>query len=414
MRKIMASLDIGSDKIKLVVGEIFKHKLNVLAVTETPSKGIKKGIIVNSENVLEGVKEVYKKAEEIIGLKIRQTVVAIPSNFAEYSVVEGEIDIESEDKVVRGNDIVRVLQKAIKGQISPNMELVAIMPSIFKIDDEKSVKNPKKMIASKLAVKAVLAVSPKKIVYPILECLEKNGIEVLDIGFTSLGDYFEFVTPEMNESVGAIVNIGDSTTTISIFNKGTLTNSTVFDLGSQNIDNDISFIYKLTKTDSKYLKENMALAHKRLAQASIKEKYTNKLGEEITINQYELSEIVMSRITEILNMAKKQINHLTKKQISYIIFTGGLTEIVDFPLVLEEIYGTSAKVGSVNEIGARSNKYSSSLGLIKYYNHKAMLRDRDFSIFDINEQEELGGLNNSTNITEGTILGKLFGYFFDN
>lgn len=114
--------------------------------------------------------------------------------------------------------------------------------------------------------------------------------------------------------VGAIVNIGDSVTTVSIFNKGVITNNEVINLGGQNIDNDISFIYKVTRSDAKRLKEKMALAASTMAKASESETVTNKLGEEIKVNQYELSEIVMSRLKELLDLVKKQINLLTKKK----------------------------------------------------------------------------------------------------
>lgn len=414
MKKIMASLDVGSDTIKLVVGEMVKNKLNILAVAEAPSAGVKKGLIAKPEELLEPLKQVFERCEEILGLPIKQCVVTVPSYEAEFIVSEGRTKTMNEDNCVTGSDIIRALQASVRGKIADNMELVSIIPTNFKLDDEQVVKDPKQMISETLTVKSVIVSAPKKTVYPVLTCLESMDIDVLDLAFGSMGDYYALRNDTLDNQVGIVVNMGHGTTTLSCFNKGILTNTATIELGGINIENDIAYIHKLTKTSARTIKEKLALAHKRMAQANNTEKITNKLGEEVKINQYEVSAIAMSRIEEILNLAKKQINLLTKKEISYIIFTGGLTETKDFSLILEEVFGKNATIGKVNEIGVRDNKYSSCVGMIKYYASKARLKDKDFSIFSIAEQEELSGLHRHINVADDSVLGKLFGYFFDN
>ena len=112
-------------------------------------------------------------------------------------------------------------------------------------------------------------------------------------------------------------------------------------------------------------------------------------------------------------MVKKQINLLTKKEISYIIITGGLTEATDFEILMDESFGSTARIGHVNEIGARNNIYSSAVGLIKFYYRKLKLRNKVFSIFTLDEQEQFSGLEQRKGISEHSILGKVFGIFFD-
>ncbi len=414
MRKIIASLDIGTYSVKLVVAEILKGKMNVLAVSESKSDGIKNGVIINKEEVIPVLKETFQKCEDILDLSVRKVIVTVPSYEADFMMSEGSTTITNEEKIVRGNDIVRAMQASIYNKVPSGLEIVGIVPTNFCINDEEIVKNPINCHANKLTVKSVITMIPKKNVAPIFQCLEKLNIEVIDISFSSLGDYYCLQEDRFNNLVGAIINIGAGTTTLSIFNKGVLTNTKVLEIGGQNIDNDISFIYKVTKSDAKQLKENLGLAHTRLASASSLKKVTNKLGEEITINQYELSEVIMSRLEEILNVAKKQINLLTKKEIHYIIVTGGVSEMPDFELTLGNVFGNNASLANVNEIGARHNKFSACLGLIKYYDSKLKLRNKSFSIFDLEEQEILSGKKRKMNISDNSILGKLFGYFFDN
>ena len=115
-------------------------------------------------------------------------------------------------------------------------------------------------------------------------------------------------------------------------------------------------------------------------------------------------------LQQLLNLYKKEINYLTKKEISYIIFTGGLTECEDFQIVLSENV-RNAVLGTINEIGVRNNKYSSSVGLIKFYAYSAQLKNKDYSIFSIEEQQLLSG-NNLDGQNE-SVIGRLFGYIFN-
>lgn len=88
--------------------------------------------------------------------------------------------------------------------------------------------------------------------------------------------------------------------------------------------------------------------------------------------------------------------------------------MTDFSLILEEVFGHSAKIASLNYVGARNNKYSAAVGFIKYYENKMRLRNKEFSIYTLEEQEELSSLGRKINFSDNSILGKLFGYFFDN
>ena len=413
MRKIIASLDIGSHTIKLVVGEIVKNRLNVLACVDTPARGIKKGFIVNQESALEALKDVFKKGEDQIGLNITKAIVSIPAYALDCFLSEGYTSINSDEKIITGKDIVKVLQSTVYKKVPENREIIAIQPTKFLIDDNVVTELPLGMHGEKLKVKAVVATVPKKNVEPIIKCLETIGVEVIDLTAGSIGDYYEFKDSDMDEKVGAIINLGASKTNVAIFNKGILTSSEIIDMGGDNIDYDIGYVYKLRRKDAIYIKESIALADKNIAQPSESVVLDDKNGEKIKINQFDASEVVISRLEEILNLAKKQINLLTKKEISYIIVTGGVSETAEFNNILSEVI-KKATIGNVTEIGARNNKYATALGLIKYYDSRMRLRNRDFSIFTIEEQEELSGIHKKVNISENSILGKLFGYFFDN
>ncbi len=411
MRKIMASLDVGSDRIKLVVGEIVKKKLNILAVAESESFGVRNCIVEDPNLLLEPLENVILKCEEVIGLKIRQMIVSVPAIDTDFQVVTGSVPITNEGNLIEGKDVIRVLQKAIKSKVQSDLEYISMLPTSFSLDDDRIVKDPKGLTSKVLSVRGVVVSTPKKNIYPILACLEKLEIDVLDITLGPIGDYFELKNKEYDKKVGVVINLGDESTTVSVFNKGVLTNTKVLALGGQNIDNDISFIYKIPAKTAKMLKESFALGHPANAMASETIEVEDKTSNKIVINQQEISEVVESRLQEILNLSKKEINHLTKKEISYIIITGGVAECRDIRLILENTFGDNFVLGDIKEIGVRSNKYSTCLGLIKFYAESAKLRDKDYSIFSIEEQQMLSGAGLGSE--DESVIGKLFGYIFN-
>jgi len=414
MRRILASLDIGSNTMKLIVGEFQKGKINVLSCVEVASQGIKMGYIVNPESAEQSLKEIFKKTEDIIGLPVTKVLVNVPCYNLECFMSSGSTTITNPDRVISHDDLVSAMNASVYNKISSNKKLVTILPTKFILNDDEVVQNPINAIANKLTVNDVAVVLPKKNSENIITYIERLGKEVIDVCITPLADFYQFKNSDINKKVGAFVNIGQSNTVVSIFNKGILTGAEVLDLGTSSIDNDIAYVFKISKSDAQKIKEKLVVADIHVAQPN--ETYVVKdiNEEDLKINQYDVSAVAISRLNELMNLIKKQINLLTKKEISYIIFSGGLSEIAYFDRILESTFGGSAKIGQINEIGARHSKYSVALGMIKYYNSRLKLRNVDYSIFNIDEQEELGLVHKRVNISDNSILGKIYGYFFDN
>ncbi len=414
MRKIIASLDIGTSTIKLIIGEFIKNTLNILCVSEVPSKGIKKGLIVNSEELIPSLKETFHKAEEMLGIPVKEVILSIPAYYTEAVMSEGISSITNEDHVITYQDLIRAMHSASYNKISPDSELISVIPTMYKLNNESVVKNPINMIANKLTIKAVLITAPKVNIQSYLKVLERIGIKVVDVLTSSLADYTANSSKNISGMIGALINIGEETTTVSIINKGILTKAEVIELGGANIDNDISYIYKITKKDAKNLKENIGLATTKMAVPEEKVILTDRMGENIVINQKDLSEIIESRLEEILELSKKQMNLLTKKNIDYIIVTGGTSEIGDFKDLLDKVFTKMHILGRIDVIGVRNNKYSTAVGTLKYYNSRLKLKNKEYCVFSLDELEALSGVQKKININENSVLGKLFGYFFDN
>ena len=114
MRKIMACLDVGSNNVKLVVGEMVKKKLNILAVADSPSNGVKNGIAINPSDLYGPIHDVVTRCEEMVGLPIKQMIVCVPSNNATFSAAIGKTLIENEGNLIEGRDISKAIGNAVK------------------------------------------------------------------------------------------------------------------------------------------------------------------------------------------------------------------------------------------------------------------------------------------------------------
>lgn len=414
MKHIYTSVDIGSDSIKVVACELFNNKLNLLAASSFKSEGVKKGLITDVELASESLRQAFSEVEQMLGIKIKKVLASIPSYFAEFNVVKGKVNITNEDNIILGDDITNVLQKAVDSKLEPTKEMVTILPIDFTVDNEEGIRDPKGMQGSTLSVRGLLVTTPRKNIYSVISLISNLGVEVVDISINSIGDVNAFTNKEIETKIGAIINIGSETTTVSLYNKGILVRNSILQMGGKNIDADLSYIYKIDHLVAKKLKEKFALAHKMYAQVNDTIEIVNNIGDKIKINQYEASEIAMLRLEDLLTHAKKEINILTNRQIDYIIITGGTSNMTHFNYVAENIFGKGVIIGNIKLIGIRNNKYVSALGNVAYFISKLKLKGKDYSMFSKTDVEELSSTRkNLINVSNESMIGKVFGFFFN-
>ncbi len=414
MKHIYTSLDIGSDSIKIVVCELYQNKLNLLASTSYPSKGIKKGLVANVEDAMASIRGAIKSVEDMLGITINQVIASVPSYFTDYSVVKGEIEILNDSGLVTHHEIKTVLDASLGSKDIDTDELITLLPVDFWLDEQKGIKDPINMTGSKLGVRAIAVTTEKKYIYSVVGLLENMGITTVDISTNGIGDYYAFKSKNIENELGAIINIGNDVTTISLFNKGIIVKNSVVNMGGKNIDKDIAYMYKTDLETARNLKLHFALAHKRNASTGDKCEIKTAYDDELQINQFEISEIVSSRIEEILNLAKNEIKILTSKKIDYIIITGGTSNIADIDYVANDVFGKDVSIGNIKLVGIRDNKYSSCIGNIVYFISKIKLKGQNFSMVSSEDASSLATVRKGFEINNETMLKNLVEYFLAN
>ena len=403
MKKIYTAIDIGSDTIKFVVGEYFKNKLNILATYEQK----RKGLIVDPNLAINSIKDGIKEINNNLGIDIKKVIVGVPSYNAKFMFVTSEIEITGD--AITTDDVNNLIKASVYSKVEQDYELITVLPLTFLIDGEKETKVVGKT-GNKLEIKGIMISAPKKNVYSVLSVMEGAGLEVVDITVSALGDYYEVRNNNLDKNIGAIINLGHETTNVSVFSRGKLMNTETIQLGGINVDKDLAYMFNINVFDAREIKEKFASSHKRFIALNDVYEVKNTAGEVIKLNQIEVTEIVMDRLAELLRLAQKQILLLTKQNISYIVITGGLTEIRAFKNLVYEILGKDVIIYTEDTLGARNNKYTTSIGMIKYFIDKMEVRGKEYSMIDEQDEELLINPNNKNSKGKASIT-KIFGNF---
>lgn len=390
VRNIYTGIDIGGDSIKIVIAEKTSNGYLVLARSKSPVKGIKRGIIVDQDEVQKHIKSALESSEEKIGFKINKVLLTISSLETKIKVNNAKIKVYGD--LVGSRDIADALEEVTRGVADTKEEIVSVTPIMFSIDNKENIRKPQGQSGKNLGVNAVIVCSPKKYLYPFFSLFNDLNIEIMDITLNTMADYAITRTDRLDSKLGAVINIGQDLVDVAIFNKGILIKTDQIKLGSRNVDRDIAYVYGLSSTTARNLKEKFAYSIKEQADVNDSLDLPSVDGGTITINQKEVSEVCHARVKELLELTKKSINSLTKRKISYIIVTGGLSELLGFEKALEEVFGIEAKTMKTKEIGIRHNSYSSAFGVIKYYNDKMDLRGRNYSM--VSDEEVMLMMNN--------------------
>ena len=411
MSDIYTGIDLGTDSIKVIVCEKVNQKYHVLACTSSPSSGIKNGFISDMKSAVSSVKNAIREVSEGLGMKITKVVACVPPENCTMDMIDGTADVIDYNNIT-GADVSNVLQDALKEINFDEDELVTAMPINFSIDSDSSIHDPKGMKGSKLSARVVISTTPKEPLYRILEVLKLAGLETIDICYSSFGDYYCMKDKKYDELVGAIINIGEETTNISIFNRGIQIKHGMIPIGSKHVDKDLTYVYKCKLSDSRQMKEKFAVAHSGYAdEKEIWELPIDK-NETREVNQLSVSKVVEARVEELLNVSKNEIKNLTNREIRYIIITGGLSELAGFQYLVEQEFGFVAKICNLTAMGIRHNKYSSCYGIIKYFNDKLDLRGKTYTMFSDEDIEKMRTVEPSEILSN--ISGKVLGNVLDD
>ncbi|WP_019792949.1 cell division protein FtsA, partial [Streptococcus sobrinus] len=179
-------LDIGTSSIKVLVAEWVDGQMNVIGVSNVPSSGVKDGIIVDIEAAANAIKDGVDQAEEKAGISIDKVNVGLPANLLQIEPTQGMIPVITESKEIKDEDIERVVQSALTKSITPEREVISLVPEEFIVDGFQGIRDPRGMMGVRLEMRGLIYTGPSTILHNLRTTVERAGIQVETIIITPL------------------------------------------------------------------------------------------------------------------------------------------------------------------------------------------------------------------------------------
>ena len=377
--KILNGIDIGTSKVTTIVGQYQENedKFNIVAVSSIPSVGFRKGQIINLEQASQTITQSIEAAERMAGFQINNACISFAAPHIESLNSKGVVAISNPNGEIETTDINRVIDAAKAVSIPAGKEIIHVIPRLFTVDGQEGVIDPVGMNGIRLEVEANLILASSPAIKNLQKCLEEVGIKINSLVYSGISTATSALTETEKELGVALVDIGGSITTITIFTESSPCYSAVIPVGANNVTNDLAIGLRFSIEDAEKIKLRLAriLENKKfedeidLSHFGIASDDKRKISLQTTVNG-----IIKPRLEEIFSLIYSQIetsgfNHSIP---AGIVLTGGGALTVNAKDICSKIIPLPLRIAQPPKIGGivddiLNPAYTSSVGLLEYY-----------------------------------------------
>lgn len=379
--EILVSLDIGTSKVKVIIGEVLGETLNIIGVGTAKSLGMKKGAIVDIDETVHSIRTAIEQAERMVDIHIDRVIVGIDGSHVQLQNCHGVVAVSNETKEIDEEDIQRVMDAAQVMSIPPEREIIDVIPKQFVVDGLDGIRDPRGMIGVRLEMEGTIITCSKTMLHNVLKCVEKAGLDVMDICLQTLGTG-EVALSDDEKNLGvALLDIGGGSTSISIFEDDELLGTSVIPLGGNNVTKDLSIGLKTTSDEAEDVKVKHGYAF--YPDANVDETFeVNIIGsnQSQTYSQLDLAEIIEARLEEIFIYAAREIQKMGYDEVpGGIVLTGGTMSLPGAIDLAQDIYQTNIRIAIPDYIGVRDPQFTAGVGILKFAYKNAKIQGKEFS-----------------------------------
>ena len=371
---IIVGIAIGTSKVSTVVGEVNNfNQIEIICSTKAKCNGMKKGKIVNDEEVAVAIAKTIHEAEEEANLKINSAYVTIPGKYT--TIVQNSTVKELKEKYagISAKDVSTAIGQVRDINIPDEKTLIDIVPDKFELDDGKIVSDPVGSLSSHFTLSAQIILAEKTYVRQLYTIFKKAGIEIDGIVPSTLAERNLILDAnELNDNI-MILNIGAGNTEIGVFEGSTFIYTDTIPLGGDSITRDLSLVLEITEEEADRLKRQYGLALKSFIDNDNDIILNTNIGEskeakQRTIKSSYLIEIIEARIEEIFSLVNKNITREgIKSRINNVILTGqGITSISKSDVAGKIVLNIPVKMATGRLISTIKPSYRTSYALLRY------------------------------------------------
>jgi len=389
---IIVGIDIGTSKVSLVIGEVNNfNQIEVLCTTSCKCSGVKKGKIIDEDEIVAAISKLIKEAEQEAELTINSTYLTIPGKYV--TVVQNSVVKEAKDKYtgISSKDVYMSLSQAKDIGVPEGKQIIDIVVDEFILDNGKSVQDPVGSLSSSFTLKAHIILADKEYMRQLSNIFRKIDIDIDGLVPTTLAERSLVLDGnELNDNV-MLLDIGAGNTDIGVFEGLSFTYTNTIPLGGDNITNDIALVLNISEEEADKLKKQYGLALKSFIDNDNEILLaTCKDDNKRVIKSSELIEIIEARIEEIFALINKDIvNQGIKQRINNVILTGqGITNINKSDVAGKIILNIPVKISTGRLISTVRPEYRTAYSLVRYIASRPFARTVSSSI-DVNSKESI-------------------------
>lgn len=380
--RIVTGIDVGSSKICTIISQITEDKISVIGVSSVPSKGIKKGVVVDIDSAVEAIAGSLEAAERMAGYAVSNAFVSVDGSHISSLNSKGVVAVAHQDAEISPEDVARATEAAQAVSIPGNQEIIHVIPRGFIVDNQDGVRNPVGMSGIRLEVETNIIYGSSTSMKNLVKCVQQVGVDVDELVFGGVASA-ESTFSDTEKELGTILtDVGGGTTQVTLFSNGSPIYSSVLPIGGQNITNDLAIglrtslevaekikiklsapselpPYELTKDGNDYIIPELSVDGASLSSANN------------TVSKKLLDDIIKARLNEIFSLIALEVKKsgMSGKLPGGIVIVGGASETRGVAEVARNVLRMPVRVGYPNGVTGlidevSSPAFASSIGLV--------------------------------------------------
>jgi len=372
-KQLIVGLDIGTSKVVTIVGELVSDEaIEIIGIGYHPSRGMKKGVVINIESTVQSIQRAVEEAELMAGCQIHSVYAGIAGGHIRSLNSHGIVAIR--DKEVTRGDMDRVLDAARAVAIPADQKILHILPQEFIIDHQEGIKEPVGMSGVRLESRVHMVTGAVSAAQNIIKCVRRCGLEVDDIILEQLASSQAVLTEDEKDLGVCLVDIGGGTTDIAVFTEGAIRHTAVIPIAGDQVTNDIAVALRTPTQYAEEIKIKYACALAQLATAdetievpSVGDRPPRRLARQT------LAEVVEPRYEELLTLVQAELRRSGYEDLiaAGLVLTGGSSKMEGLAELAEEIFHMPVRIGVPHTVSGlidvvRNPVYATGVGLLMF------------------------------------------------
>lgn len=372
-KQMIVGLDIGTSKIVAIVGEIGSNgEMEIVGIGSHPSRGLKKGVVINIESTVNSIKRAVEEAELMAGCQVHSVYAGIAGSHIRGMNSNGIVAIK--DREVTDTDVERVIDAAKAVAIPADQRIIHVIPQEFLIDDQEGIREPVGMSGVRLEARVHLVTGAMSAAQNIVKAVQRCGLEVDDLILEQLASSYSVLTEDEKELGVCLVDIGGGTTDIAVFTEGAIRFTANIPIAGDQVTNDIAVALRTPTQYAEEIKCRYACALSTLTNSDEVLEVPG-VGESETrqLSRQTLAEVVEPRYEELLTLVQSELRRSGFEELcaAGIVLTGGSSTMEGVVEMAEDIFQTQVRLGVPQGVVGlvdivRNPIHATGVGLLKY------------------------------------------------